>query len=156
MEIEYRIVNPTSFEEMRMFLITHEYSWRDSDPEGFVPKSEEKRDKSALKFMEDLKDPEEKYYALAAFCNNQMIGSLFLDRYKIDGKDACHIHGLWIDSNFRGKGIAYKLKEMGEDWARSKKCVFMDSNVRVTNEAMITLNKKMGYSVIRYNFRKDL
>jgi RimJ/RimL family protein N-acetyltransferase len=66
-----------------------------------------------------------------------------------------HIHGL-IDNSYRGKGIAYRLKEMGETWAKENKCELMDSNVDVTNDGMIALNEKLGYEISRYNFRKKL
>ncbi|MBC87379.1 MAG: hypothetical protein CL677_09400 [Bdellovibrionaceae bacterium] len=156
MNIEYRAINPEDFEEVKYFFLTHEYSWRDSDPENFVPKSEEDRIKVANKFMQELQDPKEKYHCLAAFVNDQIVGSHFLDRYKIDGKNACHIHGLWIDPEYRNKGIAKTLKLMGEDWARSKDCQLMDSNVYATNKEMISLNKSLGYEIARYNFRKEL
>jgi ribosomal protein S18 acetylase RimI-like enzyme len=156
MEIEYRHINKQSFEEVKYFLLTHEYSWRDSDPKNYKPKDEEKRVKSTKKFMEDLEKPGERYGALGAFVGTELVGSHFLDRYNIDGKPACHIHGLWIDSEYRGKGIAHALKELGEKWAKSLGCVFMDSNVRVDNKGMIALNEKMGYTVARYNFRKNL
>lgn len=156
MDIEYREINPHSFEEVKYFFMTHEYSWRDSDPDGFIARTNEKRNEVATEFMEKLKQPAEKYHCLGAFFQSKLIGSHFLDRYKIDGKSACHVHGLWVDQEFRGSGIALRLKEMGEAWARSKGCELMDSNVRVTNEGMIALNNKMGYTVARYNFRKNL
>lgn len=59
-----------------------------------------------------------------------------------------------FDQDFRGNRIAFKLKELGESWARERYCELMDSNVRVSNEGMIALNKKMDYEIVRYNFRK--
>jgi ribosomal protein S18 acetylase RimI-like enzyme len=156
MEINYREINTDSFTEVRYFFVTHEYSWRDSDPESFTPKTEEMRDETAYRYIERLKESNEKFYCLGAFFNGELVGSHFLDRYKINGKDACHIHGLWVDSRYRGQKIAFKLKELGELWAKSKGCELMDSNVKITNESMIKLNKKMGYEVARYNFRKLL
>lgn len=156
MKIEFREVNPNSFDEVRLLFITHEWSWRDSDPLGFEPKTEEQRDKTAKHFMKVYKEQTQKEQGLCAFDGTRMVGSHVLEIYHIDGKLACHIHGLWIDSEYRGKGIASKLKEMGEKWAIEKGCSLMDSNVRVTNESMIALNKKMGYEITRFNFRKNL
>jgi len=156
MEIYYRPIDINSFEEVKYFFMTHEFSWRDSDATGFIPRSEEKRIEVAKEFIEKLKSTEEKYHCIGAFFKGELVGSHFLDRYVIDGKNACHVHGLWVDPEFRGHGIAFKLKQMGEDWARSKACKMMDSNVRVTNEGMIKLNEKVGYAVERLNFRKDL
>ena len=156
MSIKYREVISDSFEEVRQLLITHEYSWRDSDPEGFKAKTEEQRDNSAKHFMKALSKEDRAESGICAFEGDRIVGSHLLEIYKIDGKRTCHIHGLWTDKDFRGKGIALKLKEMGEAWAREKNCYLMDSNVRVSNEGMIALNKKMGYEIIRYNFRKPL
>ena len=47
MEIEYRGVDVDSFVEVRQLLVTHEYSFRDSNPDQFTPKTENQRDKSA-------------------------------------------------------------------------------------------------------------
>jgi GNAT superfamily N-acetyltransferase len=150
MEIIYREIDKDSFDEIRYFMITHEFSWRDSDPKGFIARTEEQRDDVANRYLERLSDGNERYYCLGAFDGDELIGSHFLDRYKIDGKEACHVHGLWTDSRHRGKGIAYQLKELGEAWAKSKGCVLMDSNVKVTNESMIALNKKLGVSLVNY------
>lgn len=155
-KIVYRPINLDNFEEVRYFFITHEYSWRDSDPATFVARSEEKRDEVAKNYIEKLKDGSEKFYCLGAFIGDELIGSHFLDRYMIDGQKACHIHGLWIDSAYRNKGIAMTLKKKGEEWAKSKGCVLMDANVKVSNKNMISLNEKLGYEVARYNFRKRL
>ena len=156
MNLEFRHINHDSYEEMREFLITHEFSWRDSDPLGFVPKTEEKRDHSAKYFMEEFKKPELKFCGICAFDGDKIAGSHFIEIQKIDGMRAAHIHGLWVDQSYRGNGIARRLKEMGEVWSREQNCVLMDSNVRVSNVSMITLNKKMGYEIARYNFRKKL
>ncbi|PIP90218.1 MAG: hypothetical protein COW01_11015 [Bdellovibrionales bacterium CG12_big_fil_rev_8_21_14_0_65_38_15] len=157
MKIDYRQINASDFDEIRQFFILNEYCWRDSDPEGFIERSEEKRDSVAAEFLEKLKNiNEEKYHCLAAFNGEEMIASHFLDIYMIEAKLACHIHALWVNPSYRGYGIARKLKEMGEVWARKMNCVFMDSNTKVTNTGMIALNKDLGYSIARYNFRKTL
>lgn len=157
MDIEYRSIDPQNFKEVRRFLVTHEYSWRDSDPASFVPKTESQMDKFTEKFIGLLTNGEDRYHCLGAFTSDGvLIASHFLDRYEIDGQKACHVHGLWTEEAFRGKGIGIKLKALGEDWARLKDCVFMDTNVRVSNAPMIALNRKLGYEVARYNFRKSL
>ncbi len=156
MKIDYREINKSDLAEIRQFFVCNEYCWRDSDPEGFVERTDEKRDSVANEFIEKLKDGNEKYHCLAGFDGIEMIASHFLDRYMIEGKMACHIHALWVNHNYRGYGIARTLKEMGEVWARKMNCAFMDSNTKVTNTGMITLNKDLGYSIARYNFRKNL
>ncbi len=152
----FRDLNPTSYDEVYQFLLTHEYSWRDSDPEGFIAKTEEKRDKTTLFFMEKMQGPDTLFCGICGFDENKMVGSHFIEIQTIDYKKAAHIHGLWVDPQYRGMGIASKLKVEGEKWAISQQCEMMDANVRVSNNAMIELNKKLGYKIERYNFRKNL
>ena len=85
-----------------------------------------------------------------------MIAVHFLDRYEIDKQPACHVHGLWVHPDYRRNGIAKKLKELGEIWAVKMGCKFMDTNVRIKNQKMISLNENFGYEVARFNYRKKL
>jgi RimJ/RimL family protein N-acetyltransferase len=156
MNIIYREVDSKSFEEVRQLLVTHEYSFRDSNPKDYIPKSQEQRDKSARNYMELLDSEPKLNQGLCAFLDDEIIGSHLLEIYPIDNKKSCHVHGLWINNKFRNNGIATKLKDMGEVWAKTQKCEIMDSNVDVTNNEMISLNKKLGYEIVRYNFRKNL
>lgn len=156
MTIEFREINIEDFEEVKMLVITHEYSWRDSDPESFIARSDEKRNEVTKWYMRDFKKENSNNFGFVALEGSVMVGSHLLEIWKIDGVRACHIHGLWVHENYRGRGIAHKLKKMGEDWAKKKNCVLMDSNVKVTNESMIALNKKMGYEIARFNFRKKI
>jgi RimJ/RimL family protein N-acetyltransferase len=156
MTIEIRELDYTNFSEVRDFLIGHEYTWRDSDPSTFQPKSEEKRDESATKFMERKESDPEREGGIIAYDGSRMIGSHRLEVWNIDHEKACHIHGLWVDPEYRGRGIALEMKKLGEKWAMEHGCKIMDSNVKVSNENMITLNEKMGYTVARFNYRKRL
>jgi ribosomal protein S18 acetylase RimI-like enzyme len=85
-----------------------------------------------------------------------MIASIFQDSYEIDQQFACHIHGLWVHPDYRKRGIAKDLKARGEAWAKKMGCKFMDTNVRVGNEPMKSLNESLGYEVARLNYRKNL
>jgi ribosomal-protein-serine acetyltransferase len=151
----FREIDPANFEEVYEFNLQHEYSWRDSSP-SYIADSEEDRRKKTEKMIEILNNKSQKYHCLAVFDGKQMIASHFLDRYEIEKRSACHVHGLWVQADYRKRGVAQKLKELGEAWARQQKCVFMDSNVRATNPEMIALNQKLGYELVRHNFRKNL
>lgn len=159
MKIQYREIDSKNIQEVRAFFVCNEYCWRDSDPQDFIARTDERRDAVAAEFIEkrnNQNNENEKYHCLAAFDGNEMIASHFLDKYMIEGKMACHIHALWVSDKYRGLGIARTLKEMGEVWARKMNCIFMDSNTKVTNAGMIALNKELGYTIARYNFRKSL
>jgi ribosomal protein S18 acetylase RimI-like enzyme len=156
MEIKIRRINHESFDEVRYFFVANEYCWRDSDPSVFIPRTEAQRDKIAKEFMEHLSKEVPKYKCIGAYDGDQLIGCHFLDIYEIDNKKACHVHGLWVDKEYRKLGLGKKLKTEGEKWASSQNCEFMDANVSVSNTNMIKLNEDLGYEVARYNFRKRL
>ena len=156
MNIIYRKINPDIFEEAYQFNLTHEFSFRDSS-NLYIPDSEEERIKKTNRIIEQLNNKdEEKYLCLAAFEEDKMIGGIYQNKFTIDNQLACHVHGLWIHSDYRKRGIAKELKRLGEEWAKHQACKFMDSNVRVTNKSMIALNESLGYEVARFNFRKKI
>jgi GNAT superfamily N-acetyltransferase len=152
---QYREIDAHNEREVYDFVLCHEYAFRDSSS-LYVPDSEEQRREKATIMAERLLSGDEVYHCLAAFDGAKMVGAHFLHRMSIDKLPACHVHGLWVHAEHRKTGIARRLKELGEAWARSKGCILMDSNVRVTNLGMIALNESMGYEVARFNFRKRL
>ena len=155
MNLLFRKIDPQNDEEAYAFNLLHEYSWRDSSA-VYIPDSEEERRRKASRILESIRGTEQKYLYLAVFNDDEMIASHFLHRMEIDKQPACHIHGLWVHPDNRKLGIAKKLKDAGEAWAKKLGCSFMDSNVRVENKKMISLNEKMGYVHARINFRKPL
>lgn len=156
MGILFKQVEGKVRQEVLYLIETHEFSWRDSDPDGYVERSKEKREKAVDLFIHNLEKEDLTDAGFLAFDGEKVVGGHLLEIWKIDGKKACHIHGLWVDENYRGRGIASKLKELGENWARERNCQLMDANVKTTNAGMIALNKKLGYHIARFNFRKEL
>ncbi|MGO1070191.1 GNAT family N-acetyltransferase [Lysobacter sp. CA199] len=155
MAIVYRTIDPENYQEAYTFNLFWEYSWRDSST-AYVADSEDERKKKTDALIANLTRADRKYHYLAAFDDGAMAGAICLDRMLIDKRPACHVQGLWVHPDHRGRGIARRLKELGEDWAREMGSEFMDSNVRVDNRNMIQLNEQMGYEVARLNFRKEL
>ena len=148
MAIIFREVNSDSIEEIRELLITHELSWKDSEPECYIAKTDEQRDKSARNFMKSLKEEDSKKCGICAFDDNKIIGSHLLEIYPIDGKRACHIHGLWVDSIYRGKGIASLILTELESW--SKELSFNKCILETLKEKYyaISFYKKNGYKEV--------
>lgn len=155
MAIVYRPIDPDNFQEAYEFNLFWEYSWRDSSI-AYVADTEDERRRKTEALIANLTRSDRKYHALAAFDDSAMAGVISLDRMVIDKRPACHVQGLWVHPDYRGRGIARRLKELSEEWAHMMGSEFMDSNVRVDNSNMIQLNEQMGYSVVRLNFRKQL
>jgi RimJ/RimL family protein N-acetyltransferase len=85
-----------------------------------------------------------------------MVGLHILRRFEEWEQVGVHIAGLWVDEEYRGRGIARELKRRGEDWARSVGATFVNTNVQSQNERMLAINERAGFSVFRYNLRKRL
>jgi GNAT superfamily N-acetyltransferase len=67
-----------------------------------------------------------------------------------------HIAGLWVREECRGIGIARRLKQGGEAWARRVGAEFLNTNVQTENERMLRINERAGFTVVRLNMRKGL
>jgi GNAT superfamily N-acetyltransferase len=155
MSIVYRPIDPEDRAEVHAFTLFCENSRRDSS-QGLAPDSEDERKANAEEIIAQLTRDASKHHCLAAFFDGSMVGVIRLNMMTIDQLPACHVRALWVHPDHRGRGVATKLKEFAEAWARAMGSAFMDSNVRVTNERMTALNTKMGYEVARLNFRKRL
>lgn len=155
MAIVYRPVDPENLAEVHAFTLLCENSRRDST-QGLAPDSDDERRENSEEIIAQLTGDASKHHCLGAFDDGSMVGVIRLNMMTIDQRPACHVRALWVHQDLRGRGVATRLKELAETWARAMGAAFMDTNVRVTNERMIALNTKMGYEVVRLNFRKGL
>lgn len=56
-----------------------------------------------------------------------------------------YIEGIYVDENYRNKGISRKLVEAGERWAKSLGCSEMASDAELSNVASQQFHKKIGF-----------
>lgn len=91
-----------------------------------------------------------------ALCRGEIVGVHVLRTSEEYERLGVHIAGLWVREEFRSIGIARRLKQDGESWARRVGAEFLNTNVHRTNEAMLRINEKAGFTVFRLNLRKDL
>jgi GNAT superfamily N-acetyltransferase len=77
-------------------------------------------------------------------------------RFEEGPRTGAHIGGLWVAERWRRQGVAGRLKQMGESWARSIGATFLNTNVLVSNERMLDFNRKLGFEPYRINLRKRL
>jgi GNAT superfamily N-acetyltransferase len=85
-----------------------------------------------------------------------IVGVHILRTYEEYERLGAHIAGLWVREGYRGIGIARRLKENGEGWARRVGAEFLNTNVHVENAGMLRINERAGFRVFRLNMRKDL
>lgn len=91
-----------------------------------------------------------------ALHRDEIVGVHILRVFEEYERLGVHIAGLWVREGYRGIGIARRLKEDGEVWARRLGAAFLNTNVQAGNERMLGINEKAGFAVYRLNMRKDL
>ncbi len=101
-------------------------------------------------------DDETNTFAGLALHSGVMVGLHLLKRFEEWDQVGVHVAGLWVAQDYRGHGIARKLKIQGEEWARNIGATFMNTNVHPSNHRMLAMNERAGFSVFRYNLRKRL
>ena len=66
------------------------------------------------------------------------------------------IDGLYINSEYRGKGIAKKLMNTAEEWAKTNGVKFLYVNVLEENSVANELYKKLNFDNFELKLRKEL
>lgn len=62
-----------------------------------------------------------------------------------NSKPVGYIEGIYVDPAYRKKGIARRLVERGEEWARMQGCREMGSDTELTNEASLRFHLGVGF-----------
>ncbi|MCS5348385.1 GNAT family N-acetyltransferase [Staphylococcus aureus] len=71
-------------------------------------------------------------------------------------KQIVNIELLYVEPQFRNRGLATRLKCGIENWAKSIKAKQIISTVHKDNMAMISLNKRLGYQPSHVKMYKDI
>jgi GNAT superfamily N-acetyltransferase len=153
MRIDYRTLNYKDIRELRAFLELLYAIAAERDPYHFE-KSEEFIDRCLVKARRE--EDSSNTFAGLALEGSQIVGLHVLRRFEEGPLVAAHVAGLWVAERCRRRGIARRLKELGENWARSIGAAFLNSNVLVTNDPMLQLNRQLGFDDYRVNLRKRL
>jgi GNAT superfamily N-acetyltransferase len=153
MTIEYRTLNYRDISEVRAFLALLYAIAAERDPYHFE-KSPEFIDRALVKARRE--EDASNTFAGLALEGAEIVGLHVLRRFEEGPLVGAHVAGLWVAERHRRRGIARRLKALGERWARSIGAAFLNSNVLVTNEPMLTLNRQLGFDGYRVNLRKRL
>ncbi|MEM7124832.1 MAG: GNAT family N-acetyltransferase [Chloroflexota bacterium] len=73
-----------------------------------------------------------------------------------EDEDSARIESLWIDESYRRRGIATKLKGLGEVWVKEKGAKQIITTVFYVNKKMIDLNIKEGFVPGQVQMTKQL
>ena len=88
--------------------------------------------------------------------NKKIKGYIYLKPIDDENKKGYLIDGLYVDTEYRNKGIATKLIESALDIIKKSDAEFIDINVMAGNKKAINLYKHFGFDVFKINFRKSL
>ena len=152
-DIEFRTLDYSNDAEMREYLrlfwdVPLEHN------EYFTPRSEE----FLADYMETARRTEtpESTFPGIALHEGKIVGLHIVRRFEEWEQIGAHIAVLWVHPDYRGIGIARKLKADGENWARSVGATFMNSNIHPGNRRMLEIAEHAGFSLFRFNMRKRL
>jgi GNAT superfamily N-acetyltransferase len=67
-----------------------------------------------------------------------------------------NIVSLWGHPDYRGQGMAAKLKTKAEEWGKKGGLAFMQTNVHKNNQRMLEMNQGNGYESAYILLRKKL
>lgn len=95
-------------------------------------------------------------FAGIALHAREIVGLHILRRFEEGPRVGVHIAGLWVAEAHRRRGIAQRLKQDGEAWARAIGADFINTNVRSGNARMLEINARLGFEPYRIQLRKRL
>ena len=59
-----------------------------------------------------------------------------------------YVEGIYIEPDFQEQGLGRQLMKVGEQWAKSKGCTQIGSDVELTNPSSILFHKKVGFQEV--------
>lgn len=158
--IELRTLDYRNVAEVRDYLTLLAEISAEGD-EFHVARTPEEIDRAVLKARRD-EDESNTFAGIALERQKQgragraIVGLHVLRRFEEGPLVGAHIGGLWVHERLRRRGIARRLKAMGERWARGIGASFINTNVLVNNRRMLELNRSLGFVDYRINLRKRL
>jgi len=63
---------------------------------------------------------------------------------------------IYVEKEFRKKGVASKIKKELLKWLKSKKVKYVSTGMFIKNKPSINLNKKFGFKIVALRMQKDL
>jgi GNAT superfamily N-acetyltransferase len=157
MSVELRTLNYRDVAEVRAYLTRLAGISAEGD-EFHTERSPEEIDRAVIEARR--KEDESNTFAGIALergaPGREIVGLHILRRFEEGPLVGAHIGGLWVHERCRRRGIARRLKAMGETWARGIGAAFINTNVLVNNQRMLDFNHALGFFDYRVNLRKRL
>jgi ribosomal protein S18 acetylase RimI-like enzyme len=88
--------------------------------------------------------------------DNIIKGYIYLKPVNNDSQNCYLIDGLYVDNEYRNKGIATKLIENALNVIKETNVAVVDINVMANNSVAISLYKRFGFNEFRISLRKNI
>ena len=88
--------------------------------------------------------------------DNIIKGYIYLKPVNNDSQNCYLIDGLYVDIEYRNKGIATKLIENALNVIKETDVTVIDINVMANNSVAISLYKRFGFNEFRISLRKNI
>lgn len=88
--------------------------------------------------------------------NEKIVGYIYFKFIKDEDGSGYLIDGLYIEEEYRNKGIAKSLIEEGLKIIKEKGIDFIDINVMSKNEIAVNLYKSFGFEILSFKMRKTI
>ncbi|MDO4962489.1 MAG: GNAT family N-acetyltransferase [bacterium] len=86
--------------------------------------------------------------------NKEIVGYVYFKFVKDEDAFGYLIDGLYVEEEYRNKGIAKSLITEGLSIIKEKDISFIDINVMSKNETALNLYKSLGFEVLSFKMRK--
>lgn len=92
---------------------------------------------------------------LAYYIEDEIVGYILIKNLNTNDK-VCLLDGLYVEENYRNKGIANQLINEALNISKENNCKYVDINVMYKNELAKEIYKKLGFNEFKLNLRKEI
>lgn len=97
------------------------------------------------------------FFEVVVIESGRIVGYHFLNQFKAPhGVMAASVQTLWVDPEYRRRGLAKTLKGRGEAWAKEQRLDHISTFVHAKNSAMSSLNQDFGFELVGYKLKKTI
>jgi GNAT superfamily N-acetyltransferase len=93
-------------------------------------------------------------FAYVALDGGRVVGYHIVKKDMFFGRPVGNVYTLWVDPEFRRQGIARRLKEFADQWAKQVGLFCLYTFTFVANTPTVNLNRDMGFEIISYRMQK--
>ena len=108
------------------------------------------------KVLSESNDNPKTHVIVARDENENLVGFHWVSLGTEQGDVSARIESLWVDKKYRRKGIAKKLKQLGEAWMKENGAKKVSTAVFYVNKKMIEFNLKEGFTPGQVQMTKEL